>query len=127
MKQTKYFRTHDEGQAFAAGLHCANTGHIHSLWFETIEERDSFQFKLSWHDENKTASELPEKHPPLTPAEYVEYKGDFCPMCRGFDFTGHSIEVADGQAFQEVTCNNPDCEASWVDCYELSGYDKLER
>ncbi len=129
MKQTKYFRTHDEAQAFAAGLHCANTGHIHSLWFETLAERSSFQFKLAWHDENKTASELPKKHPPLTPAEYVAHKGALCPVCHGSDRTGHEVEYDHGDklVMRGVSCNNPDCEASWSECYELSGYDNLER
>lgn len=127
MKQTKYFRTYDEGQAFAAGLHCANTGHIHSLWFEPTAERSGFQFKLSWHDENKTASELPEKHPPLTPAEYVKHKGAICPVCRSRDITRDAIEVDENHCYQLVSCLNPDCEASWSECYELSGYDKLER
>ncbi len=125
MKLTRYFDTHQEAFAFESGLQEANTGHLHAIERGTSVDYPGMVF-VTWHDENRKPLELPERHPPLTPAEYAQRNAAICPVCRGRDITGDSVDIDGRQAFQKVTCNNPDCEASWVDCYELSGYDNLE-
>lgn len=127
MRFTSTFTTKYEALAFTRGLRSADDGSIHSVEIK----RESFSpppvYVVHWNNESRKPAELPEDNPPVTPAAYVKRKGCLCPVCRGEDFEGHSIEVAGGNAYQPITCNNPDCEASWVACYELSGYDNLER
>ncbi len=126
MKLTRYFDTHQEASAFESGLQEANNGNIHSVSVTFSAEAFKFPHVVTWHNEDRKPSELPEEHPPLTPAEYAQRNAAICPVCRGRDITGDSVDISGRQAFQAVTCNNPDCEASWTDCYELSGYDNLE-
>ena len=59
----------------------------------------------------------------LTDKEYLAKSGTICPVCKGDNIEGSSIEVSCNYAFQEITCN--DCYSSWVDHYELMGYDEL--
>ncbi len=128
MKLTRYFETHQEAFAFEAGLQEANTGHLHSIERGSSVDYPGMVF-VTWHNESRQLSELPKKHPPLPSAQYVVYKGTICPVCYEFDMTGHEVEYSHRNKLvtRGVSCNNPDCEASWSECYELSGYDNLER
>ncbi len=127
MKFIRRFPNAAEALVFAQGLEEANNGNIHSVSVTFSAEAFKFPHVVTWHNEDRKPSELPKKHLPLTPAEYAQCNGAICPVCRGRDMTGDSVDIDGRQAFQQVTCNNPDCEASWTDCYELSGYDNLDR
>lgn len=61
----------------------------------------------------------------MTPEEYKADGGQYCPVCKGCDFSGGQVEVAAGSATQEVHCHQ--CGASWVDTYALTGYAELEQ
>lgn len=59
-----------------------------------------------------------------TPEQYAATKGTRCPCCNSEELSGSSIDVVEGEAFQEMSCVN--CEAMWKDVYRLVGYDELE-
>lgn len=63
----------------------------------------------------------PEK-PPLTDAEYVAAGGGACPFCGSSNITGGFVNIEGREASQPVDCQ--DCEAEWVDIYNLTGYVK---
>ena len=54
-------------------------------------------------------------------SEYVENKGQHCPLCGSHDIAGDEWEVDAGTAWQQVRCNR--CEAEWVDHYNLVDYE----
>lgn len=60
----------------------------------------------------------------LTSSEYVEAGGAICPVCESNDIEGGPVEIDIGVAQQYCTCLN--CDASWRDLYDLTGYDDLE-
>lgn len=60
----------------------------------------------------------------LTPDEYVEDHGAFCPVCQSNDLLGGAFEADVNCAWQRITCNS--CGATWNDTYVLTGYDNLE-
>lgn len=121
------FATIFEAYAFASGLETASDGSIHHVEKNHCDPPVSgFSHVVTWTDENSDARRLQQEphKAPMTPQEYVrEHKGGICPVCRGMDFEGHFVEINGDTATQEVTCNNPDCGASWNDIYELSGYE----
>ena len=49
---------------------------------------------------------------------YVAKSGVNCVGCDGANLSGGFIEVCDGGAVQEMTCD--DCGATWNDAYKLS-------
>lgn len=56
---------------------------------------------------------------PKTNAEYVACS-DHCPYCNSEHLQGKDFTVEGAWAFQEVGCN--DCNGSWYDEYQLTGY-----
>ena len=61
------------------------------------------------------------KKKPMTDKEYVEQEGMHCPFCGSNRVEGTGCINADGAgALGPVTC--ADCEKSWYDCYDLTGY-----
>jgi len=57
----------------------------------------------------------------LTNEEYIQNDGNTCPNCRHKD----SIEMGDldagcDEAWNNCKCTN--CNATWVDVYQLTGY-----
>lgn len=88
----------------------------------------------SWVDTYKrTGFEVSEmghgiKAPRMTPAEYSSLdKGDShgCIFCGCPDVKGEQPFVAGRFLFQDCICL--DCDSEWVDTYERSGYEQLER
>lgn len=61
---------------------------------------------------------------PMTSEEYINLLGVCCPVCKVDAVQGHDMDTCEGMIYQNVTCNN--CEASWVDHYQLMGYGELE-
>lgn len=57
---------------------------------------------------------------PLTNKQYVKKGGNCCPFCGSTNIEGEGVDVQEGSAQQEVTCQ--DCFASWFDEYNLVGY-----
>jgi transposase-like protein len=57
---------------------------------------------------------------PLTDEQYVKKGGNCCPFCRSTNIEGEGVDVNEGGASQECTCQ--DCNASWYDHYDLKGY-----
>lgn len=53
--------------------------------------------------------------------EYVENKGQHCPLCGSHDIVGEDWESDGGAAWQHVHCIS--CEAEWVDQYNLVDYE----
>ena len=60
----------------------------------------------------------------LTSKEYASRLGLYCPVCQGCEVNAGKIEVDDSMATQSCWCL--ECEATWVDQYELTGYEDLE-
>jgi transposase-like protein len=60
---------------------------------------------------------------PLTDAAYVKKGGSCCPWCRSTNISGEGVDVHEGGATQECTCE--DCNASWYDHYTLQGYQTI--
>lgn len=58
--------------------------------------------------------------PILTDAEYVAASGANCPCCGGSDTEGGDRSFESGIATLEVWCK--DCDAEWVESYDLSGF-----
>jgi len=60
----------------------------------------------------------------MTKPEYVKRCGLLCPVCEQdkVRVTGQ-IEKSVTTAWQECSCQN--CNATWVDVYNLAGYDYL--
>lgn len=56
----------------------------------------------------------------MTDAEYRECKGLNCPYCRSTEIEGGSVTVENGQAFQDISCN--ECDEEWTDSYDLKGW-----
>ena len=67
---------------------------------------------------------MSKKQKPMTDKQYRDSGGCQCPFCRGTDVVGGHVEVDAGGATQEVSCN--DCDRSWIDCYNLTGYIQRE-
>lgn len=60
---------------------------------------------------------------PLTDEQYVKKAkkgGCCCPFCGSDNLDGEGVDVGKASATQEVTCQ--DCNASWYDEYQLTGY-----
>jgi hypothetical protein len=56
--------------------------------------------------------------------EYIEHGGARCPNCRGKKIEGDGALQSDaGCVWQEIKCT--ECDSTWQDVYELTGYDKL--
>jgi hypothetical protein len=64
---------------------------------------------------------------PMTDEEYIKTAGNVCPVCRKDEVTGEEVVIDGRSASQEVSCLNEKCGASWVDLYELKGYDNLKQ
>lgn len=47
-----------------------------------------------------------------------------CPVCGCEELTGGPVETGNGNASQEMSCD--DCGATWIDTYTLNGYDCLK-
>ncbi len=58
-----------------------------------------------------------------TETEYLQ-RYTHCPSCDSDQIEGKSINVDANYAYQEISCVA--CEASWVDCYTLTGYELIE-
>ena len=56
-----------------------------------------------------------------------EYLKSFskCPSCNSEQIEGQSFDCDGSAVHQEVVCN--DCEASWIDSYELHSYSIMEK
>jgi predicted Zn-ribbon and HTH transcriptional regulator len=59
----------------------------------------------------------------LTPDEYTEDHGAFCPACQSNEIEGGAFEADANCAWQHVRCRS--CGAEWNDTYELTGYANL--
>lgn len=57
---------------------------------------------------------------PMSDAAYVRLKGVRCPFCKAGGVTGHSWNVEEGTATQEITCDV--CDEEWFDVYNLVGF-----
>jgi transposase-like protein len=60
----------------------------------------------------------------ITSEQYVAKQGAVCPCCGSSSIRGESIEVDGDGASQSISCD--DCEATWIDTYQLIGYIELE-
>jgi len=58
---------------------------------------------------------------PMSQRRYRRTKGARCPFCGGDDVEGGPFTAEAGTAFQELSCN--DCDHTWADLYELTGYE----
>lgn len=56
--------------------------------------------------------------------KYVKSKGVICPHCKKTNISADSPEIDGDIVWVNVSCAN--CEATWTDIYELTGYDNLE-
>ncbi len=56
----------------------------------------------------------------MSDQQYVRLKGVKCPFCQSDEIEGHSFDVDENGAHQEISCQN--CNAAWTDDYKLSGY-----
>ena len=125
--KSRYFATVFEAVAFQSGLETASDGSIHHVEWKQLppDNPTGMAHAVTWTDENSDARRLQqEPHKAMTPQEYVREHKCICPVCRGTDIDKHFPASIDGdQGLLEVSCNNPDCEASWDDIYELSGYE----
>lgn len=130
MKLERFYFSQDQAAAFASGLSEASDGNIHSIETRHVSDARG-TYRVTWEDESRKPVPVPEDRPPLTPQEYVRsHEGTVCPVCGGLTVVierrkartpGHnSAEIP-------VYCDNPDCEASWTNIYELSGYEDLKR
>lgn len=62
----------------------------------------------------------------LTSYQYTQRKGFYCPVCQEYlEMEAQQIKVQDNLAFQQVNCQK--CDSSWVDVFQLIGYDSLEQ
>jgi len=57
-------------------------------------------------------------------SEYVLRKGLACPVCRSVDLQGQDVNISEGEATQDVSCD--ECGATWTDVYILQSYRSLE-
>lgn len=124
--KSRYFATAFEAYAFASGLETASDGTIHHVMQSKIEAKDmDFRYVVRWTDENSDARRLQqEPHKPMTPQEYVrEHKGNVCPVCGSTQREGHEVEYHHGDKLVTRGVSCFDCDASWKECYELSGYE----
>ena len=60
----------------------------------------------------------------LTPEQYVEKSGNFCPVCKSSNISAEPVEGEDRSAWADCKCD--DCKATWQDDYELKGYINLK-
>jgi hypothetical protein len=59
----------------------------------------------------------------LTPEQktlYLESHGGVCPFCHSSDISGGSVDIEANIAWQEVTCQEPECGETWQDVYTLT-------
>lgn len=56
----------------------------------------------------------------ISQEEYVKIDGMICPECESEDLKWSPIRIGSGGISQRVHCQN--CDSSWYDEYELSGY-----
>ena len=56
----------------------------------------------------------------LTNEEYAASGGVACPHCGHEGVTGPEVNIDEGVATQEVTCDS--CDKSWTDVYQLVAY-----
>jgi len=63
---------------------------------------------------------------PMSQKKFLAGLGDECPSCGGQYIQGDVEWNADaGVVSRKVNCN--DCEAEWVEFYNLAGYDNLQK
>ena len=60
----------------------------------------------------------------MTSKEYLKSGAMFCPVCRSKNIDGGSLNADCLSVWNEITCN--DCGATWLDVYELKGYEQLK-
>lgn len=60
----------------------------------------------------------------MSQEEYVKKRGLQCPNCASDQLEGDSVEIDAGIAWQKVSCL--DCDSSWTDCYDLTGFNQLQ-
>lgn len=65
---------------------------------------------------------MAERKKPMTAEEHVAHGGGACPFCKSKTIEGFSVNVVEGGAIQEVSCNS--CGKEWTDVYHLAGYDR---
>lgn len=60
---------------------------------------------------------------PISDEEYLdgERLPNLCPFCRSFEVDGEGVDIQGRRAVQQVMCL--ECEAVWLDIYDLAGYD----
>jgi len=56
--------------------------------------------------------------------KYLSIGGVLCPYCGSDDIQGESMEINEGEAAQEVNCN--DCDGQWYDIYALIRVEGVE-
>lgn len=54
------------------------------------------------------------------PVDHAARGGTCCPFCGWDQIEGESVDTGDGQATQEMTCQQ--CSGEWTDVYELTGF-----
>ena len=59
----------------------------------------------------------------VTNEEYLKNSGS-CPVCKGNQVEGDSVDIDGNEARQAVSCL--DCDADWIDVYTLSRYELCE-
>ena len=61
----------------------------------------------------------------LTQEQYLARAGLVCPLCRSGSVKGEdNVSVASSGAWQKISCRK--CKATWIDQYELTGFEGLE-
>ena len=63
--------------------------------------------------------------PEMTEKEYLDWGGVKCPNCGSYNISGGEWNADAGGATQEVDCG--DCNATWLDCYTLTGIINFEK
>lgn len=99
-------------------------------WLQHKAEADQHKHASRWDERvcealaEEEANGKPALVAKLSPDLYAARGGLRCPVCEEEGITGHSIDITDGYASQNVGCDS--CPAEWTDVYQLIGYDNLE-
>lgn len=56
--------------------------------------------------------------------QHAATNGQHCPHCHATELTGESVEINNGTAEQEMSCDV--CGATWTDVYALTGFKDLD-
>ena len=59
--------------------------------------------------------------PKCSLVEYTLKNGQLCPYCLDQNVEGGPVTIDNCKAYQSITCQ--DCEATWMDIYELTHLD----